>query len=118
MEPTLHDGDKLYMFSIDRELRRTDLVFFTSPEEPGITMVKRIIGLPNETIEVKDGQVSINGVILNEPYIAEPVSYSYASTVIPDKSYFILGDNRNHSSDSHNFGFVPIANIQYMAEKK
>lgn len=118
MEPTLRDGDKVDIFSIDRELRRTDLVFFTSPEKPDVTMIKRIVGLPNETIEIKNGEVLINGVVLNEPYIAEPISYTYASTVIPDKSYFILGDNRNHSSDSHNFGFVPITNVQYIAVKK
>jgi signal peptidase I len=118
MEPSLHDGDKVKALVVNRELRRGDVVVFTMPGSPGSTLVKRIIGLPTETIEIKEGQVIINGVNLNEPYIMEPPSYSLELTLIPDKSYFILGDNRNQSKDSHNFGAVPLANIQYIVEIK
>ncbi len=118
MEPTLHDGDKVKAFSIYRELNRADMVLFASPESPSITMIKRIVGLPNETIEIKEGHVLINRIIINEPYILEPPSYSFGPTVIPDNSYIVLGDNRNNSKDSHKFGAVPLDNIQYIVEIK
>ena len=118
MEPTLHDGDKVKAFSINRELKRADIVVFATPESPSITVIKRIVGLPNETLEIKDGYVFINGAPINEPYILEPPSYLFGPTVIPDKRYIILGDNRNHSKDSHNFGAVPVDNIQYIVEIK
>jgi signal peptidase I len=116
MEPTLHDGDKMKAFAVNRALKRGDIVAFFAPDGSGYTLIKRVVGLPNERIEVKDGNVLINGTILSEPYVMEPAAYSYAATVIPEGSYFILGDNRNHSSDSHNFGAVPIGNILYLVE--
>lgn len=114
MEPTIHDGDRVNLFPLDRELKRGDIVMFSSPTNPPIAMVKRIVGLPTETIEIKNGQVLISGTALNEPYIMEPSSYSFDTTVIPNKNYIVLGDNRNHSQDSHNFGAVAIDNIQYI----
>jgi signal peptidase I len=117
MEPTIHDGDKVNLFPVDRELKRGDIAMFSSPTNPPIAMAKRIVGLPTERLEIKNGQVLINGTALNEPYIMEPPSYTFYTTLIPDKSYFVLGDNRNHSKDSHNFGVVPLENIEYIIMK-
>ena len=118
MEPTLHNGDTIKLLAVDRVLNRGDIAFFSSPDNPSIDMAKRIVGLPGETFEVKNGQVLTNGAALNETYIAEAPSYEYGPVIIPEKSYIILGDNRNHSSDSHNFGNVPLANIKNIVEIK
>ena len=68
--------------------------------------IKRVIGLPGETVEVRDGLVFINGEPLDEPYIAEPPRYTYGPVTIPEGQYFVLGDNRNLSNDSHEWGLL------------
>ncbi len=117
MEPTIHDGEKLTGYPVYRDLRRGDIVVFILPDNPKATSCKRIIGLPGETIEIRDGQVLINGAALSEPYIQEPVNYAVESTTIPENSYYLLGDNRNHSKDSHDFGSVPLDGIQLIVEE-
>lgn len=109
MEPTLHDGDWITTTLVYRELQRRDIVVFTMPSDSGpdgreYKNVRRIVGLPGETIEVKDGEVYIDGTVLTEPYILEKPEYSLEPTLIPENHYFVLGDNRNHSNDSHTFG--------------
>jgi len=111
MEPTLHHGDKVTASPVNRELQRGDIVIY-APDKANIRLVHRVIGLSGETIEVKDGQVYINGTVLAEPYIAEKPQYSVKPVLIPEDHYFFLGDNRMESSDSHNFGPVPKDRIQ------
>ena len=93
-----------------REIRRGDLVVFRYPEDVRQTYVKRVIGLPGDRVVIGDGKVSINGQTLTEPYIAAAPLYS-GNWNVPDGYLFVLGDNRNDSSDSHAWGFLPIQNV-------
>lgn len=115
MIPTLIQNDRLVIDKLIYRFQtpqRTDIVVF-SPTEALIQQnfrdpfIKRIIGLPNETLEIKDKKVFINGAPLQEPYIAEPPAYQYGPVTVPPDSYFVLGDNRNNAYDSHYWGFVP-----------
>ncbi|MDP6350200.1 MAG: signal peptidase I, partial [Chloroflexota bacterium] len=91
---------------------RGDVTVISKPSEQREDLVKRVIGLPNETIEMRDGKVYINGIGLDESsYIVEPDNYSMPPIVLGDKAYFVLGDNRRESEDSRRFGPVPAAAI-------
>lgn len=72
--------------------------------------IKRLIGLPGETVSIQDGVVTIDGLVLDEPYISAAPLYNGEWTV-PEGSLFVLGDNRNSSSDSHSWSFLPIENV-------
>lgn len=87
-----------------------DVVIFHYPLNPNEDYIKRAIGLPGDVITVQNGQVMVNGVVLDEPYIMAAPIYSNTWTV-PEGQIFVLGDNRNLSSDSHNWGFVPMENL-------
>ena len=90
--------------------QRGDIVVFSFPLDPKQDLIKRVIGLPGETIEVQDGMVTVNGTPLEESYITDPPLYS-GTWVVPEGQYFVLGDNRNESRDSHQWGFLPHENI-------
>lgn len=87
-----------------------DIVVFHAPNEPGEDYIKRLIGLPGDTVTVADQKVFVNGELFNEPYIKEPPYYS-GSWEVPEGYLFVLGDNRNMSGDSHEWGFLPIENV-------
>ncbi|ACK73051.1 signal peptidase I [Gloeothece citriformis PCC 7424] len=119
MEPTLQINDRLIIEKISyhlREPKRGDIIVF-SPTEALIqqnfkdAFIKRVIGLPGETVEVKGGRVYINGEALSENYIADQPDYDYGPVTVPPEQYLVLGDNRNNSYDSHYWGFVPKDNI-------
>lgn len=113
METTFTEGDivmvnKLnYKFS---EPRRGDVVIFHAPTEPGKDYIKRMIGLPGDHIEIKDSKLYINGEEIEEPWLHEAITYE-GEWDVPEGQYFVLGDNRNHSSDSHIWGCVPRENL-------
>ena len=86
-----------YLFS---DPERGDIVLFPWPDNPDTTYVKRIIGLPGETVEIKDGYVYINGTPIEEPYLKEAMNGEYGPYVVPEGCYFMMGDNRNSSQDS------------------
>jgi signal peptidase I len=109
---TTRQGSTSYVFGGPQ---RGDVVVFRAPPQPDTDYIKRIIGLPGETILITQGQVFINGQRLDEPYVDFSASYNFPPggqpIVVPDGSYFVLGDNRPDSFDSHLFGFVPVDNL-------
>jgi signal peptidase I len=110
MEPTLHTGEFVIVNRLAYQFgspKIGDVIVFHYPRDPQQEYIKRIIGLGGDTVRVEGGNVYVNGQRLNEPYIAAPPAYQNTWQV-PDSSLFVLGDNRNNSSDSHNWGFVPM----------
>jgi len=106
MLPTVQLQDRvmvnkfIYRFT---EPQRGDIIVLAPPDvlNSSEDFLKRIIGLPGETVEMKDGNVYINGKALNEPYLAEAVNYEFGPVTVPDGCLLVLGDNRNISFDSH-----------------
>ena len=121
MVPTLHVGDRVVVEKISYHLqppKTGDIVVFAPPEqlqEQGFTQdqafIKRIIGLPGQTVAVKKGLVYLNDQPLVEKYIAEPPQYQWGPYRVPENEYFVMGDNRNNSNDSSRWGFLPKQNI-------
>lgn len=113
MQPNFYTGQFVivsrlnYMLS---EPQRSDIIVFHYPGNPEEDYIKRVIGIPGDTIEIRDQQVYVNGVLIDEPYINEPCNRaSCPDRVYPTlgaNEYFVMGDNRNHSSDSRRFGAV------------
>lgn len=124
MIPTLQINDRLIIDKITYKFtppERGDIIIFSPTQtlqEQNFQddFIKRIIGLPGETVEVINGQVKINNQPLEEPYIAEPPTYEYGPSTVPENNYFVLGDNRNNSYDSQYWGFVPKENIMGKAQ--
>lgn len=113
MRPTLDDGEFVLVNRISYRLgaiERGDIIVFNYPPNPEQELIKRVIGLSGDQVKISNGQVSVNGYILDEPYIAQSPNYNGEWTV-PEDSLFVLGDNRNNSSDSHSWGMLPIENI-------
>ena len=114
MEPSLHNGQYLIANKVTYWLHppeRGDVVVLRPPSNEGtIPYIKRVVGLPGDRIEIQEGRVWVNGVILNEPYTGGPPAYRN-SWVVEEGYYFVLGDNRNNSSDSHRWGLLPQENI-------
>jgi signal peptidase I len=121
MAPTLRDGQ---IASVDTQAyahhppQRGDIIVFKPPDEASRDFIKRIIVLPGERVHITNSVVYINGQVLDEPYLPERWTYnnnwpaSGQDQLIPANQYFVLGDNRNHSSDSRTFGFVSREAIQ------
>lgn len=119
MLPQLHDGERLlvnklvyYKFQNVSwgHLTRGDVVVFWYPREPDKSYVKRVIGLPGETVEVRNGVVYIDGTELQEPYLEASHNQSlptFRPVKVDDHYYFVMGDNRDNSSDSRYWGLVP-----------
>lgn len=112
MIPTLEPGDRVlvikFWYSLPTvEPKRGQLVVFKYPVDPRRDFVKRIIGLPGDTVEMKQGRVFLNGVEISESYVVNNDSYNMDLLTVPPDSYFCLGDNRPNSQDSRFWGFVP-----------
>ena len=120
MQPTLFPGDYVivnklaYRFSGSPE--RGDVIVFRYPPNPeAIPYIKRIIGVPGDQVHIADGKISINGQLMLEPYLVINTIRGGDWTV-PEGNLFVMGDNRNNSSDSRTWGFVPFENIIGRAE--
>ncbi|HEY0547912.1 MAG TPA: signal peptidase I [Pyrinomonadaceae bacterium] len=122
MLPRLHDGERIFVNKLIYyklpelqkygwpSLERGDVIVFWPPHDPDKSYVKRIIGLPGETVEVRNGRILINGQELSEPYLDPHLNASHPTqppVVVKEHYYFVMGDNRDNSSDSRIWGLVP-----------
>ncbi len=113
MQPTLFQGEFLLVnkLAYSKNLPRTgDIIIFHAPPTPGEDFIKRVIGAPGDNVLIKDGRVFVNNFQLEEDYVADVPVY-YGEWDVPLDKVFVLGDNRNSSSDSHVWGFVPLTNV-------
>ncbi len=113
MIPTLQDGEYVLVnrLAYNNALPdRGDIIVFSSPQSPDLDLIKRVIGLPGDTVNISGGVVQVNEQTLNEPYIAAAPIYN-GNWSVPEGNLFVLGDNRNDSSDSHAWGLLPIENV-------
>ncbi|TRT79088.1 MAG: signal peptidase I, partial [Microcystis aeruginosa Ma_AC_P_19900807_S299] len=119
MEPTLQINDRLIIEKVSYHFQkpeRGDIVVFSptaalKAQNFHDAFIKRVIGLPGDKVEVKNGLVHVNGKVLAEKYIAEEPNYAFGPVTVPPDQYLVLGDNRNNSYDSHAWGFVPRENL-------
>ena len=118
MMPSLQNDERIfinkfvYRFGIS-DIGRGDTVVFLYPGDLSKSYIKRVIGIPGDTIEIDDGKVVVNGKPLPEPYVAPDNrdSIPYPLKTIPPDQYFVLGDHRSSSNDSRSWGWVPRQNI-------
>jgi len=109
MEPSFHEKQRVLVNKVVyylHEPERGDIIVFWPPFESEEPFIKRIIGIPGESVEIKQGKIYIykngNVIELNEPHYINPPRYTYDRDIISKDEYFVLGDNRNNSNDSHN----------------
>ena len=117
MVPTIEVQDRILVNKLAYDLespKRGDIVFFEDPVGGDKPLVKRVIGLPGDEIEIRDGELLLNGDPQEEPYLAEklcdpdlPLTCSFGPVTVPEGHVFVMGDNRTHSVDSRFFGPVP-----------
>lgn len=103
MENTILIGDKVFTQRVSywfKDPERGDIVVFPYPDDEDTDYIKRIIGLPGETIEGIDGLVYIDGASIDEPYVKEKLKRDFGPYTVPENHYFMMGDNRNDSNDS------------------
>jgi len=110
MLPSIKNGQRLYVEQFDaktrRKLAREDILVFKYPKDPSKGYIKRLIGLPGDKVEIQAGEVWVNGSKVSEPYVDAKTNLSQMSqptVVVPPRSYYVLGDNRDNSSDSRSW---------------
>lgn len=105
MDPTIEVNDRIIIEKLFiNDLQHGDIVAFWPPlPNNKDRYIKRLIGLPGDTIEIKDGSLYRNGEKVDEPYLKAPIQYSFPKVTVPEGKYFFLGDNRNVSYDSHSW---------------
>lgn len=121
MVPTLQVGDRLVVEKLAYRFRPPafgEIVVFDPPQQLQIqgyakdqAFIKRVIGQPGQTVQIRNGTVYVNQQPLQEPYIAAPPHYTWGPQTVPEGEFFVMGDNRNNSNDSHVWGFLPQQNI-------
>ena len=117
MQPTLLSHERLVVNKFIYHFRtpkKGEILVFQYPRDPSRDFIKRVIAVPGDTIEIKDGHVFVNNQLQNEPFILSQTRGDYPLTTIPDGHIFVMGDNRNNSEDSRfaDVGFVPFSLIK------
>ena len=114
MLPRLKDGERIFVNKLIYyglpKLKRGDIVVFWFPDDPSKSYIKRVIGLPGDTVEIRDGRVLVNNQEFEEPELDPGLNLArefMRPTVVKDHYYFVMGDDRDHSSDSRRWGLVP-----------
>ena len=114
MEPTLHNNERLIADKISYRFEtpnRSEIIIFRPPLEIKRNYIKRVIGIPGDKVEIINGEIYLNDKKLEESYIKNRSYENMPPTIVPDNSFFVLGDNRPNSSDSRYWGFVPRKNV-------
>lgn len=125
MYPTFEVGDQLAVEKVTKRIRpfsRNEVVVFNPPQafreivgdssrKAKEALIKRIVAVEGDTVEVKGGKLFVNGVMQDEPFTAEDAAYEFGPVVVPPGDVLVLGDNRNHSLDGHIWGFLPAENV-------
>jgi signal peptidase I len=109
MSPAFNDGDRLIMDKNVDDLKRGEVISFLYPKDTSKWYIKRIIGLPGERVEIREGAVFVNGQKLDEPYVDQTYNQTrgtFPLRVVSENHYYVLGDNRDNSSDSRYWGTV------------
>ncbi|MBO2520293.1 MAG: signal peptidase I [Clostridia bacterium] len=113
MEPSLHHGERLLVDKVTYRFRppeRGEIIVFSFPKDPRRKFIKRVIGVPGDTVEIRNRTLFINGIPIEEDYIRGPMYQPYGPVVVPEGTVWVLGDNRNNSEDSRfpDVGPVPL----------
>jgi signal peptidase I len=113
MEPNLYENQQLIVDKLTYHFRQPERgeIVVIDMGEGEISLIKRVIGLPGETLEIKNNRVLIDGQVLSEPYLAEAFQRDYGPVTIPEDTVFVMGDNRNNSRDSRMIGPIAIDRI-------
>jgi signal peptidase I len=116
MDPTLADGERLQVTKFVYKIRPPktgDIIVLKYPKDPSKKFIKRVIGVPGDRVCVQNSTLYINGNAIKEPYIKEKMFQDYDYVVVPERTVFVMGDNRNCSKDSRDpdVGFVPYDNL-------
>ena len=115
MNPTFYEGDRVIISKLSYKFGEPelgDIIVFIPPNQKQ-PYIKRVIGVEGDTVAIKNGELYINGKLIEEPYIKEKMTQDFQETHVPEGTVFVMGDNRNYSKDSRNpsVGFIPIENI-------
>lgn len=103
MEKTIMTNDRVIGLRLaykDKDPERGDIIIFKYPDNEKILYIKRVIGMPGETVEIHNGEVTIDGEVLSEPYLTTTTEGDFGPYIVPEDHYFMMGDNRNNSADS------------------
>jgi len=114
MEPSLYEDQRLIVELVSYHFEqpaRGDIIVLNLPDHQDGPLIKRVVGLPGEVVEIRDGRVYINGVPLGEPYLDERTPGIMPPRLVPEEHVFVLGDNRDSSNDSRYFGMVPYTQV-------
>jgi len=110
MEPSLKHGDRIFISRNFDRIERSEIAIFYYPADPSKSYIKRVVGLPNDRVEIREGQVFINGEKVAEPYVDSKNNQALRSSkeiTVPEDNYYVIGDNRDNSNDSRSWGPLP-----------